>query len=154
MTRKNRPTMKKILFAALLPLALPFHAQTLITTAGAEGSGIVWSVGEAVVTTLSDPSNEYTLTQGFFQPEHIAASGISETRTNDMPLRVYPNPVKDRLFVEIGQPFRWNICDMLGKQVAAGSSNGEYINVEPLANGYYILTVRSAQGAASTPFIK
>ena len=71
--------------------------------------------------------------------------------------KVYPNPVKEKVFVEADGPCSWSIYDTLGKFLAAGKLSGtpgEYIYVENLAPGYYILTVSSEKGTSSIQLVK
>ena len=126
--------MKKILFLLLLfPLSL--RANILISTACSEGGSTTWTIGEIMVATLSDNNSENSLTQGFLQPEHIVPSGI----------------------FKIDEPFTWSIYDTLGKIQSTGKLSGtpgEYINVDNLTPGYYILTITSSKGSSSIQLIK
>lgn len=148
--------MKKILLFLLLAVPLVSRADMLLSSATAEGDGTAWVIGDIVVTTLSDDSGK-TLSQGFLQPGYIVPSGISDITVNDNRLKVYPNPVKEKVFVETDGPCSWSIYDTLGKFLAAGKLSGtpgEYIYVENLAPGYYILTVSSEKGTSSIQLVK
>ena len=165
--------MKKILFLLLLfPLSL--RANILISTACSEGGSTTWTIGEIMVATLSDNNSENSLTQGFLQPEHIVPSGIFDTLKKglesgnkitpifDIPekatqITIFPNPAKEKVFVKIDEPFTWSIYDTLGKIQSTGKLSGtpgEYINVDNLTPGYYILTITSSKGSSSIQLIK
>ena len=148
--------MKKILLFLLLTIPFVSKADMLISSATAEGDGTAWVIGDIVVTTLSDNSGK-TLTQGFLQPGYIASSGISDAIVKGTRPKVYPNPVKEKVFVETEGPCTWSIYDTLGKFLVAGELSGmpgEYIYVGNLAPGYYILTLSSEQGNTSIQLVK
>ena len=125
--------MKKILFLLLLfPLSL--RANILISTACSEGGSTTWTIGEIMVATLSD--------------------NIPEKATQ---ITIFPNPAKEKVFVKIDEPFTWSIYDTLGKIQSTGKLSGtpgEYINVDNLTPGYYILTITSSKGSSSIQLIK
>lgn len=149
--------MKK-LSILLLAIPLSLSAQHIsISTAGGAGSETVWNIGEPLVTTLSSENSDLFLTQGLLQPEHIMPSGITEPTSHSLSIRVYPNPVREKAFVETDAPGSWIICDMLGKMLASGELSamaGEYIDTEYLAPGYYILSITTTKGQSSIQLIK
>lgn len=148
--------MKKL---AILLLAVPLtlSAQHIsISTAGASGNETIWNIGEPLVATLSTENSDRHLTQGFLQPEHTIPSGISQSPTISS-IKVYPNPVKEKAFVETDDPCTWIIYDMLGKSLSSGelsATPGEHIDTRHLAPGYYILTITSSKGQSSIQLIK
>lgn len=148
--------MKKILFLLLLfPLSL--RANILISTACSEGGSTTWTIGEIMVATLSDNNSEKSLTQGFLQPEHIVPSGIFDIPEKATQITIFLNPAKEKVFVKIDEPFTWSIYDTLGKIQSTGKLSGtpgEYINVDNLTPGYYILTITSSKGSSSIQLIK
>jgi hypothetical protein len=58
---------------------------------------------------------------------------------------LYPNPVKNQLFLEIEwQEFSYSIFDIAGKQIITGK-NSKFINTSKLANGIYTLSVNNKE---------
>jgi len=66
-------------------------------------------------------------------------SGIKVNREQNN-LRIYPNPVTDRLFIEIERPIYGKIFDLLGNTIIEGIIENT-INVSILKSGVYILKV-------------
>ena len=91
------------------------------------------------------------------QPEHIVPSGIFDIPEKATQITIFPNPAKEKVFVKIDEPFTWSIYDTLGKIQSTGKLSGtpgEYINVDNLTPGYYILTITSSKGSSSIQLIK
>jgi hypothetical protein len=149
--------MKKIIILLFLLLPFYIHAQELVTTAGGEGGGVIWSVGEAVTATITNAGESFSLTQGFLQPEHTSPTAINLPRHDYLQLQVYPNPVTDRLFIQVEEALHsWKIHDSTGRTLSAGQFSGreqsiDFSNYRP---GYYILTVASPEGIQSIKIIK
>lgn len=112
-----------------LLLGIPLLGQSLerevIASSGTFFSGnnasIEWTQGEAAIATLNNPST--ILTQGFHQTKltvtAIEPSDSDEIFT-DYQINVFPNPVSDRIFVEVAgglEPVRTAITDMSGKSI-------------------------------------
>lgn len=100
-----------------------------------------WTVGEAVIATVSDNSN--TLTQGFHQSK-LTVTAIDELPFTDIGLNVYPNPTQDFVNIHfsklIGQP-AYSLFDLNGKLLEQKNitSNDIKLNVSQLAEGSYLL---------------
>jgi ELWxxDGT repeat protein len=72
-------------------------------------------------------------------------------------LHVYPNPVRNQLFVELeeGQITELNIFDLSGKLVKSRTKHtGKSIDVSGLQQGLYILKVQTKKGISAIRFIK
>ena len=70
-------------------------------------------------------------------------------------IKVYPNPVLERFSVEsLVDIERLDIYDLLGKKVKTFENSRDYYNIEDLANGAYILKVKSDRGTSSIKLIK
>src|SRR5688572_26277599 len=71
------------------------------------------------------------------------SSGMNEIISE---FKLYPNPVKNTLFVEHinHQPFNLYIFDSLGKEVFFSDDNSKILSLAQLSNGYY--AVRIVQG--------
>lgn len=138
---------RKQLFTLLLcfwcigALAQPHE---LVSASGASfqnSSGYIsYSIGELITTTLT--SSSATLTQGFHQ-----------TRLRTVPVEnplaiqmsVFPNPVKDLLILQIGEPlgFDYLLYDVRGGLIERGQVLNERTEIDfrALAPAIYILTV-------------
>ena len=57
----------------------------------------------------------------------------------DNNLRIYPNPSKDFVFVELNQTFSYQLFDSQGKVVSSGIASP--INLKNLSNGPYLLSI-------------
>lgn len=68
-------------------------------------------------------------------------------------VKVFPNPVKDVLQVEIEGDFSLRICNVLGQEVYA-ASNLKIIDVSAIESGIYILQIETAKGSSQQHFIK
>ncbi|HIF49763.1 MAG TPA: T9SS type A sorting domain-containing protein [Cytophagales bacterium] len=94
--------------------------QTVISSAGKTSQGpnfiISWTVGEAVINTIS--AGGTTLTQGFHQPllVEILPTGIEKELVLDM--IAYPNPAFDKVLFKGGDPsgiYHVRVVDKLGR---------------------------------------
>ena len=73
--------------------------------------------------------------------------------TNQQLLEVYPNPVSDVLYIKNlpCERVEYSIFNMLGQEVATGSSNGT-ISVLALEKGLYFLQIKGADFSETTKF--
>lgn len=96
--------MIKILSLLLLSviMTLTANAQELISNSGgyySNSSGsLAWSVGEAIISTISDGTD--TLTQGFHQ-SRFEITSISENTEENFNIQFFPNPVEDYFNIQI-----------------------------------------------------
>lgn len=61
---------------------------------------ISWTLGEIAIETLQDDANNLTLTQGF-QQGYFEITSIDEPLSGDYDLKVYPNPARDYIWVDL-----------------------------------------------------
>ncbi len=87
------------------------------------------------------------------------ATSIAE-RT-ELPMRVYPNPVRDQVTIELeaSGTVQYRVLDALGREVlhgsvAAGGSLRHSIDIAALGTGVYHLEVRSQLGVATARLVK
>ncbi|MBK9421892.1 MAG: T9SS type A sorting domain-containing protein [Flavobacteriales bacterium] len=150
--------MKRIL--PFLLLGLPFYAaaQTVIATDGnsyqGEYNGLSWTIGETVVETESNDSQQ--LTQGFQQAWADITIDVDEPLSENT-ISVYPNPVRHVLHVDIDRPEtgqRLELRDMAGKLVLQETvqSTMTDLNMEEYASGLYHLRVFAPNDAALKTF--
>lgn len=96
---------------------------------------------------------------GFGQVEdytvNITATAREEESTPALAVKVYPNPVRDVLYIsDLAQEASYRIVNVMGQEVQRGTTQGEGIEVQNLAPGTYLLEVATPEGAATKRFIK
>lgn len=116
--------MKKqaiVLFSILGSLTV--HGQEVVSSGGEHfetANGVIsYTVGEVVIETGSDGSND--LTQGFHQTNWNFA-GL-ESFSDDLSAMVYPNPTSDVLNIEVSQfeSINYQLFDATGRIVRNGN---------------------------------
>ena len=138
---------RKLLFSLLLSVCcLGAFAQPheLVSASGASfknSSGYIsYSIGEVITTTLT--SSSAILTQGFHQTRLRTVPVINQSAIQ---MSVFPNPVKDLLILQIGDPlgFDYLLYDVRGGLLERGQVLDERteINFSALAPAVYILRV-------------
>ncbi len=107
------------------------------------------NIGELMITTYSGTQN--MLSQGFVQPDQLILT-LSDNNTNTIEAKVFPNPVINRLFIEINTVDNYTIevYDVLGKKqiidVAMGQSGSKQnfeLNFEAINSGIYFVRITS-----------
>ena len=138
--------MKKITILLLFILfTSQLMAQEVVASSGtsisnANGS-IDFTIGEAIIFTLTDTSN--TLTQGFQQPDF----GILAVSDFDLryQARVYPNPTSSVLYLEIQlfEDLNYQLFDLQGRQLLKSAIKGRNteLSLNAVASGMYLLVV-------------
>lgn len=146
---------RPVLFIMLLFLsggALTAQLQVISTAGGvAENSNgsVSWTLGETVVGSLEGSNT--TISQGFQQGNLEVTTGIETSPGVEIQTRVYPNPVKDILNVEIENQentgLNFALYDIEGKLLKEGivESPSFTINLGGYPAGQYILQVSSEQ---------
>lgn len=154
--------MKKILFT-LLPLAgaAVVNGQSIspqvIASAGthyaAGNAQLSWTVGEPVITTVSNGSN--IITQGFHQTL-LNATAVEEQTVAGINVNVFPNPTQDMLNVNIInnlKDLQMELFDMNGKLLQAqkiGAAQGTVqVNMTEYARANYLLRVFAVDGSVN-----
>ena len=83
--------------------------------------------------------------------------GIKELMVNNINARVYPNPVSNNLNIECEENInKLELYDAFGRIVISQESvqNNSSIDVSSLANGIYILKLRTAEGVGEYKVVK
>ena len=138
---------RKLLFSLLLSfccLGAFSQAHELVSASGASfqnSSGYIsYSIGELITTTLS--SSSAVLTQGFHQTRLRTVPVITQSAIQ---MSVFPNPVKDLLILQIGDPlgFDYLLYDIRGGLLERGQVLDERTEIDfsALAPAVYILRV-------------
>ena len=120
------------------------QSHELVSASGASfqnSSGYIsYSIGEVITTTLT--SSSAILTQGFHQTRFRTVPVINQSAIQ---MSVFPNPVKDLLILQIGDPlgFDYLLYDVRGGLLERGQVLDERteINFSALAPAVYILRV-------------
>ena len=82
------------------------------------------------------------------------------SRTDRMPLRVYPNPFTDQLFVDLAQhqgSVNWEMVDLMGRTIMTGNSTGggvAELSIEPLVPGAYMLRIMGQRPSEAVRVVK
>jgi hypothetical protein len=122
------------------------HTFTIYDSYG-DGIDAGYGVGSFTVT---DGSGSILATGGQFSEEDGAAfkTGSASVGVNDFTsnLSVYPNPVKDVLNIE-GNYTSVDVLDILGNLVLSSKAT-KNINVSSLADGVYMLNIKTENGIA------
>ncbi len=69
-------------------------------------------------------------------------NNLAVPRTEQFNLRVYPNPVKDMLYIESSIPVIWKLSSIEGRKIGEGSGA---LSVQQLSAGIYFLELREAK---------
>ena len=86
-------------------------------------------------------------------------NSLSINKLNNLNLKIYPNPVSDKLFIEIQEPIKsitfYDINGRLISQIALiGNSIKQNVDISQLANGIYFVKIKSNVGQYTSKIIK
>ncbi|MEY4603892.1 MAG: hypothetical protein RIT43_1184 [Bacteroidota bacterium] len=149
MNRLNSKQKMKVVYIGVLICifnCFSVFSQEVISTQGETYSNasanIDFTIGETVIHTVSDGSNE--LTQGFHQTTWIFL-GI-EDFSQEVQINLYPNPSVDVITIESSE-YKEHLFEMFdsgGKLVLQGELVAEKTHIKgmDLAPGNYALTIR------------
>ena len=131
------------------------------------GTGFNNPSGNSSVNVVKLQSDGKILVGGYFRNYngtenfHISRlKGTSTLSTNDFSknkITLYPNPTKDFLnftLLETNAAITYEINNLLGEKVSYGDLNTNSISVSDLANGVYIIKVKTNEGVFTSKFIK
>jgi len=94
-------------------------------------SSLSWTIGEIATETLSDTSN--ILTQGF-QQSKLTVISIKENEIPEFDIKVYPNPTKYLLSIEIDSEeindFQIMLFDLSGKKISQTKMTEKKKNID------------------------
>lgn len=127
-----------------------FHAQQAITAAGSDATGSggssSYSVGQ-IDYSAKGANNE--ITEGLQQPYEIVTLAVSESENTEKNISLYPNPVKDVLFVDFNEEkfsnSTYQLYDAQGKLIKNGNFNQKKneLNFSMLPVSVYIIRIFS-----------
>ncbi|OFZ42576.1 MAG: hypothetical protein A3D92_15960 [Bacteroidetes bacterium RIFCSPHIGHO2_02_FULL_44_7] len=135
--------MKFVLIVGLLLSLTWVSAQQVISAQGdsytSSTAAIDFTVGEVVINTLSDGSND--LTQGFHQT-HWNFLGV-EDAAPQFEANVFPNPMGSELHIQcpVSENVHFSLFDAAGRLLMQGplAEEEQILNVTLLAPGSYVL---------------
>ncbi|MDO5509482.1 MAG: T9SS type A sorting domain-containing protein [Weeksellaceae bacterium] len=112
-------------------------------------------VGGATSSTDGDISENLGNTDGWmiYIGENLSTAEVAANNT----LNVYPNPVKDQLFVKSELPvLKTSIIDMSGRVLNTAKHNSQQVslNTSALLPGVYILSIETEAGVQTQKIIK
>ena len=126
------------------------------------GLTFTYTVGEAVISTLSGSNNK--LTQGFHQPELCQLVSTDDFDLAAWNLEVFPNPTSDvlniRFSAEQGQMLRASVYNLLGQVMLSDQPltqpGGSRIDCASWQPGVYILQLQdpATRGVAALRFVR
>ncbi|MEN8118484.1 MAG: T9SS type A sorting domain-containing protein [Bacteroidota bacterium] len=138
--------MKKITFLFVLAIvSTALFAQEVVSSGGetqtASGYEVSWTIGEAVIETVTGGTN--TLTQGFHQSK-LTLTAINEFPVSEIGLKVYPNPTENFVYIqfsELVENVSYAVYNNLGNLIEKKEivSTKTKLNFTPYASGQYIL---------------
>jgi hypothetical protein len=146
---------RPILFILLLFLSggvLTAQLQVISTAGGVvenSNGSVSWTLGETVVGSLEGTNT--VITQGFQQSNLVVSTDVETPPGLDIQTRVYPNPVKDILNVDIknreNSDLNYALYDIEGKLLQKGfvGSASFTISLGGYPTGQYILQVYTEQ---------
>lgn len=139
----------QLLLPAVL-LSVTCYSQEVVSTQGdsySNGSNIIdFTIGEAVIFTGSDGTNE--LTQGFHQ-SNWSFVGLEDLQS-DLNVSIFPNPTSDELTITTSKKenYSYSIFDHSGRLISEGKLMEEetHLDVSNYASGQYSISVLSDSG--------
>jgi len=157
--------MKKIILT-LLPFAgaALVNGQSIspqvIASAGTHYTGsnaqLSWTIGEPVITTVSNGSN--TITQGFHQTLLDIVS-VEEQNTAGVNVNVFPNPTQDRVNINLVnnlKDLQMDLFDMTGKLLQArrigAAENNVQVDMTNYARANYLLRIYAVDGSVNNTY--
>jgi hypothetical protein len=81
---------------------------------------------------------------------------VSVVNGKDGLFELYPNPTENNLILKANGSKRYSIFDSMGKEIFTGQSSGEYeyLNLEYLSSGMYMIVLYHEQKLIRRTFIK
>lgn len=142
------------LFALNCNLMAQGQLQSVIANAGgynilSPDLNVTWTVGEAVVQTIS---SENVLTQGFHQPFPEGYLSINDPGIKDLTMSIYPNPANSVLFLVFESDknlfLNVEIYNVQGQELTTfdfNTSNHIYsVDLENYSSGMYYASIAEA----------
>lgn len=81
-------------------------------------------------------------------------STLSNEEFEKSKINIYPNPVKETIYLSNIGETEYEVFDIIGKSILKGKTNENQINVNSLLKGVYILKIRTEEKIFNQKFIK
>lgn len=112
-----------------------------------QGLNYSYTVGEVVIPTLS--VGNFTLTEGFHQPEQTKIVSVDQPDWEDWKIEAFPNPVTERLTVRFSSEkentLLFGVSDLLGRVILERQPlpepSGSFIDCTSWQPGVYFLQI-------------
>lgn len=148
-----------ILFILFIVMSIRVNAQLqVVASAGGEGTSsegsVVWTLGEVVIATHSGTG--MILTQGFHQSNLEITTSVEEPHDLNIHVKAYPNPVQNRLTVEVDNKesldLSLQLFDINGRLLLKRQlyNSRQELNLEKYVPGQYILRIRTETALIKT----
>lgn len=153
--------MKNLLLPAVVMSISVSFGQEVIGSAGTVGTNgtekIQWTIGETVISTITNGTN--TATQGFHQTQ-LEVTSIEDVAV-EYDINVYPNPTNGLLQVDISdlnEDLNLQLYDAAGKLVSQKAflkgQNSQIIDFTAVERGSYYLRVVGKESNQTISIIK
>jgi Secretion system C-terminal sorting domain len=146
-----------------------FDSVTIAVSGGAAPYSINW--GDGLSSLSGDTSEHRYITEGIMiiditdgvgcsvYDSIVSSFASSITQPNDNPLKIYPNPATNQLFIENDQIAidEIDVIDVTSKLMQRQYLNGSrqaVLNISALSNGVYLLNVKSGGQEYHSRFVK
>ena len=109
-----------------------------------DGQQLSFTIGESFIQTVQGTS--FMLTQGFHQPQ-LWVTALNEFDLSAINFKVYPNPVIDRMWLELNKEIKngcvYRLFDMHGRLLKEGNVKGlkTEISLQQLVPSSYFLEI-------------
>ena len=141
--------MKSIFYLFVVICSTSIYSQEIITTTGGNCSGTggscSYTIGQISYSTLTN-SNQ-SIAQGVQQPIEIEVLSDGDFLSENVSVKVYPNPTSETIFLEISDQFgdncTYSILDSNGRELGRGVIRDSItpITIKNFAIGIYFLKV-------------
>jgi hypothetical protein len=146
---KAPPKQSVTMLFVLLTLPLLAQKNEIVSSAGdsfaTEAGHLSFTLGEIAIETL--PARPHQLTQGFHQPMLWVQRTAPTENANDQ-IRVFPNPVGSRLYIQSRHPdaaWQYTVLDLRGIKVREGIVKDlTEISFDDLPASTYTLQVKTS----------
>lgn len=85
---------------------------------------------------------------------NIGGGNVRELVAETIAISIYPNPVKDILYIKTTENLSYTIVNMLGQEVERGNTTGNGINVSDFKTGLYMIQFNVNNKVITKKFIK
>lgn len=150
--------MKNIILTLFLcSSATGIFAQEAISSAGKQtknsSAQLSWTIGEPIVETVSNSSNE--LTQGLHQT-YLEVTAIGEVQQSDYSIAAFPNPATEYVEITVErdspQSLSFQLFDSNGRLLLEETikNNRAVVNTAELVPAVYFITIKENQNSIQT----